>query len=102
MLSLLLLAGSLQSFATSKGHKIKKKAVEKTMTVAGFPPSEAKDAGKYVTVSFNESARFYRLSVKSDPAYMKLLKESERDHTSVVVKRADEKSDIILNVKKAK
>lgn len=95
LLSLFLLAVSLQLYAAPKKHK-KNKGVENTMTVVGF--REPAPGEEFMTVMFARSARFYRLPIKSDPKYLKLLKASEHNHTPVLIKRAEEKSDIIIGV----
>ena len=98
MLSLLFLAGTLQTHAFQKHHKTKKNFVEHTMTVAGIRPAEHSET--FITVFFLESARFYKLPKNAKPVYLELLKESERQHSPVLVKRAKEESDEILSVKK--
>lgn len=100
MLSLLLLLGTLQACATGKHKKAKGKPVEYALTVAAIRP--ANNDQTFVKVSFNESQRFYKLPNNADPAYIDLLKESEKNHTPVLVKRANEYSDVILRVRKKK
>ncbi len=68
------------------------------MTVAGIRPPIGEEP--YIAVTFNESARFYRIPKNAAPEYLDLLRESEKNHTPVLVKRANEYSDIILRVKK--
>lgn len=97
MLSLLFLLGSLHASAIGKHKKVKNKSVEYALTVAAI---RANNDQTFVRVSFNESQRFYKLPNNADPAYLDLLKESEKNHTPVLVKRADEYSDVILSVKK--
>lgn len=68
------------------------------MTVAAIRPPRGDDP--YIEVTFNESARFYRIPKNAAPSYLDLLRESEKNSTPVLVKRANEYSDIILRVKK--
>ena len=68
------------------------------MTVAIIRPAEY----KFIPVNFLESARFYKLPMDANPAFLELLKASEHNHIQVLVKRADEKSDIILSVERLK
>jgi len=98
VLSLLLIVAALHSCAAQKKHKAKHKRVEHTMTVAAIRPANHEDA--YITVTFLESARFYRLPKDANPAYLDLLKQSEKNHKPVLIKRREETSDIILSVKK--
>ncbi len=99
VLSLLFLLTALQSCAIQKKKKnTGKKPVEYAMTVAAIRPARGEDP--YIEVSFNESARFYRIPRNAAPAYLDLLRESEKNATPVLVKRANEYSDVILRVKK--
>ncbi len=68
------------------------------MTVAAIRPPQGDDA--YIEVTFNESARFYRIPKNATPEYLDLLRASEKNSTPVLVKRANEYSDIILRVRK--
>jgi hypothetical protein len=95
---LFLLFFSTYSYGIQKGGKKKKKGVEYTMTVAAIRPANNDEA--FITVTFLQSQRFYRLPKNADPVYLQLLKESEKNGVPVVVKRANEKSDIILTVNK--
>lgn len=94
----MLLVISLHSCAAQKKHKAKHKRVEYSLTVAAIRPANNDDA--YITVTFLESARFYRLPKDANPAYLELLKGSEKDHKPVLVRRREETSDIIISVKK--
>lgn len=98
LLSLLFLLASFQVFAIGKHKKAKNKNVENTMTVAAIRPATNDQA--FIKVSFNESQRFYKLPKDANPVYIELLKESEKNHTQVTIKRSSEYSDVILNVKK--
>lgn len=84
--------------AARKGHKKKAKGVEAAMTVAAIRPANTDET--FVRVTFTQSQRFYKLPNDANPKYLLLLKESEKNHTAVLVKRAKEESDIILEVKK--
>jgi hypothetical protein len=70
--------------------------VAKMMTVAMIRPTE----DKFIPINFLESARFFRLAKDANPAYLELLKESERGHFKVLVKRASEESDLIVSVER--
>jgi len=100
MLSLLFLLSALSSSAIQKKKKKNtgKEPVEYALTVAAIRPSRGE--GSYLEISFNESARFYRISKDAAPAYLDLLRESEKNGKPVLVKRANEYSDIILRVRK--
>jgi hypothetical protein len=99
MLGLLFLLSSLTSCAIQKKKKNDgTKPVEYSLTVAAIRPPVGNEP--YIEVSFNESARFYRIPKNAAPAYLELLRESEKNSTPVLVKRANEYSDIILRVKK--
>lgn len=98
MLSLLLLATTTQSCLAGKKQKTKKQNVETTMTVAAIRPANSNE--NFIRVTFLQSARFYKLSKDAKPAYLELLKDSEKEHTKVVITRANEQSDIIMEVKK--
>jgi hypothetical protein len=81
-----------------KGHKTKKKFVEAGMTVAKVRPANNEET--FITIIFQQSARFYKIPKDSNPAFLELLKDSEKNKTEVLIKRADEASDIILGVRK--
>ena len=96
LLSLFFLLVSMQSCSAHKGSRVKK-MVEKQMTVASIRSENP--TADFITVCFLESARFYKLSKKSKPVYLQLLKESEKKQTAVWVTRTDEKSDEIIKVR---
>jgi|GEM_PF-3218134 len=75
-----------------------KHPVEYALTVAAIHPASATD--QYIEVTFNESARFYRLPRNANPSWISLLEESQKNSTPVLVKRANEYSDIIIRVRK--
>lgn len=101
MLSLLFIVLFSQSCAIFKPKKKNgMESVEYALTVAGIRPAGGEDA--YIEVFFNESARFYRLPKNATPEYLTLLRMSEKEQVPVMVKRANEYSDIILRVKKKK
>jgi len=68
------------------------------MTVAAIRPANNDET--FVRVTFNESQRFFKLPNDANPKYLELLKESEKNKTPVIIKRANEGSDIILEVGK--
>ncbi|MGZ4034259.1 MAG: hypothetical protein ACXVPU_17140 [Bacteroidia bacterium] len=51
-------------------------------------------------IVFKRSERIYRLAKDSKPEYLELLKDSQTNNSPVIIKRADEKSDLILSVEK--
>lgn len=102
LLSFLLLAIAFAP-ASAMAKKKKKKntgkePVEYALTVAQVRPAQPGD--QYAEVTFLESARFYRLPRNADPAFLELLKKSQDEHIQVLVKRANEYSDIITRVRK--
>ena len=98
MLSLLFLVCTFQSCEATKGHK--KKGVSTVMTVAAIRSANPNDT--FIRVTFSQSQRFYKLPNDADPAYLSLLKVSEKNNTPVVIKRASEESDVILKVTKTR
>ena len=68
------------------------------MTVLSVAPANNDET--YISVIFQVSQRRYKLPKNANPAYLKLLRESEKSHTPVLVERAKEESDIIVSVKK--
>ena len=54
----------------------------------------------FIRITFLQSQRFYKLPNDANPTYLDLLKESEKEHTPVIIRRAKEESDVILNVRK--
>jgi len=84
--------------AVAKGKKSKTKMVTSSMTVARIRPS-GKDQ-TFISVTFDQSQRFYKLPNSANPAYLELLKASEASHTPVIIKRATQASDVILSVQK--
>lgn len=89
---------ALTVYAVKKHKQQHKKGVEYSMTVAAIRPVNNDET--YITIIFNESARFYKLPKNANPAYLDLLKESEKNKTRVLVGRVREESDVILSVKK--
>jgi hypothetical protein len=99
LVSLFFLTTVTQSCALQKNKKkMGGDQVEYALTVAAIRPAAGEDA--YIEVIFNESARFYRLPRNAAPEYLELLRESEKKSMPVLVKRANEYSDIILRVKR--
>lgn len=96
MLGLLFLIFAFQYSGATQRHK--KKGVENTMTVAAIRTSNSNEA--FVRVTFLQSQRFYKLPNDANPTFLKLLKESEKGHTPVIIKRSKEESDVILSVRK--
>ena len=68
------------------------------MTVAAIRVANPKDT--FAKVTFFQSQRFFKLPNDASPNYLKLLKESEKNNTPVIVKRVSEESDVILSVEK--
>lgn len=99
ILSLLFLACFSPARGMAKKNKTTK-TVEYKLTVARIAPSLSND--KYMEVSFLESARFYLVSKKARPTYIDLLRASEKSNKPVMVKRANERSDTIISVRKCK
>ena len=97
LLGLLFLFVVASSYSPPR-HKTKKKGVEDTMTVAAIRPPN--NGETFVKVTFLRSQMFYKLPNDADPAYLMLLKASEKDHSPVIVKRAKVESDVILSVRK--
>jgi hypothetical protein len=103
MLGLFFLAIAFTSCALVQKKKVDnngKVPVEYALTVAAINPPAGNDA--YIEVNFDESARFYRIPKNAAPEYLELLRMSEKTNTPVLVKRANEYSDIILRVRKKK
>jgi len=98
MLGLLFMVAALPAVAQKKKKGAVKKTVEYALTVAAIRPATGDDP--YIEVTFNESARFYRISKNAAPAYIDLLRESEKTGKPVLVKRANEDSDVILRVRR--
>jgi hypothetical protein len=98
LLGLLFIVYSLQPAVAHGHHKIKQKGVVHAMIVlsVNLPNNDE----TFIGVIFRVSQRRYKLPKDANPAYLKLLKESEKDHTSVLVERAREQSDVIVSVKK--
>lgn len=89
----------VSSCASAKKKKnTGKRPVEYALTVAAI--REAQPNEQYVEISFNESARFYKLPKNADPKYKELLVQSQKTNTPVWVKRANEYSDIIIKVRR--
>ena len=68
------------------------------MTVAAIRQQNNNEP--FIRVTFLQSQRFYKLSSHADPAFLKLLKKSEKEHMPITVVRSKEESDVILSVKK--
>ncbi len=103
MLGLFFLAIAFPSCALVQKNKVDnngKVPVEYALTVAAINPPAGDDA--YIEVNFNESARFYKIPKNAAPEYLELLRMSEKTNTPVLVKRANEYSDIILRVRRKK
>lgn len=103
MLGLFFLAIAFPSCALVQKKKVDnngKVPVEYALTVAAINPPAGNDA--YIEVNFNESARFYKIPKNAAPEYLELLRMSEKTNTPVLVKRANEYSDIILRVRRKK
>lgn len=98
MLILFFLVCALQSCEAMKGNKKQTKNVAQIMTVAAIRAANPNDT--FIRVTFSQSQRFYKLPNDADPAYLKLLKESVKNNTPVIITRAGEKSDVILSVEK--
>ncbi len=100
MLSLLFMVSAFPLTAAPRKHKNKVKGVVRPMTVIAVEPPNNNET--YISVIFQISQRRYKLPKDANPAYIKLLKESARNHTPVLIERAKEESDIIMSVKKGK
>jgi hypothetical protein len=87
----------LSSVQSCAARKQKGKSVEYKLTVGGVSPS--REDQKYMEVVFLESARYYRISKKSKKS-LALLSEAQKSQKPVMVKRANEYSDIIIGVRK--
>ena len=98
MLGLLFMAATVPAAAQKKKKKSVKNSVEYALTVAAIRPAAGDDP--YIEVTFNESARFYKISKNAAPGYIDVLRESEKTGKPVLVKRANEDSDIILRVRR--
>jgi len=98
VVSLLFMVYALQAIAAPQHHKAKKKGVVHSMTVLLVNLENNNEP--YIGVIFQVSQRRYKLPKDANPAYLQLLKESQHDHTPVLVERAKEESDIIVSVKK--
>ncbi len=98
ILGLLFIVATVPAAAQKKKKGTVKKTVEYSLTVAAIRPATGNDP--YIEVTFNESARFYRISKNAAPTYIDLLRESEKTGKPVLVKRANEDSDEILRVRR--
>ena len=76
------------------------KYVENKMTVLAIRPAGNDET--YINVVFRISQRIYKLPKDADPKFLDLLKVSAKNHTPVIIQRANEASDIILRVQPAK
>ena len=97
-LSLFFIAWCIPAAAIQKKHVAAKKGVVNTMIVISIAPPE--NERPYFTVIFRVSQRAYKLPNDANPRYLKLLKESEKNHTPLLVRRAREESDVIVSVEK--
>lgn len=94
------MAGVLQSCCVKKGNSSTNSGgIKNTMTVMKILP-ETNDA-TFIKIVFKRSERMYKLAKNAKPEYLQLLKESEKNNTPVVIKRADEESEEILSVEKS-
>ena len=98
LLGLLFCVFIFQYAGATQRHKGKRKRVENTMTVAAIRTPGNNET--FIRITFLQSQRFFKLPNDANPAYLNLLKESEKDNTPVIVKRAKEESDVILSVRK--
>jgi hypothetical protein len=98
LLSLLFIAFSFHSIAATKHHKVTKQGVIHSMTVIDVGPLA--DDAHNLGVIFRISQMKYKLPKDANPEYLRLLKESEKNHTPVLVERATEQSNVIISVKK--
>lgn len=98
MLGLFLTLNPAAAPAVQKKHPGDKRGVVNTMTVLRVGPPE-KDV-TYISILFRVSQRVYKLPKDANPAYLRLLRESERNHTPVLVRRTSEESDVIFSVGK--
>jgi hypothetical protein len=94
---LFVLSVAATSRANQKKHA-KKKGVVHAMTVLEVQQPQKDET--YIGVSFRVSQRIYKLPKDANPKYLELLKQSERQHTPVMVWRAKEESDVIVSVEK--
>jgi hypothetical protein len=92
------MAWCIPAAAIQKKHLAANKGVVNNMIVISIAPPE-KDM-PYFSVIFRISQRSYKLPNDANPRYLKLLKESEKKHTPVLVRRAREESDVIVSVEK--
>lgn len=98
LLSLLFMTPALSATAKQAHRKAKKKGVVHAMTVLMISPPSNEETS--IGVIFQVSQRRYKLPKDANPAYLKLLKESQANHTPVLVERASEASDVIVSVHK--
>ena len=98
LLGLLFMACALHTQAATKKHKAKKTGVVHSMTVIMVAPPNNDEP--FIGVIFRVSQRQYKLPKNANPEYLMLLRESEKNHTPVLVERAKEESDVIVSVKR--
>jgi len=106
LLGLFFCTSSLCQFVTAQNTKAKDVAVTNSMIVLKILPERKGDT--CVKVIFQTSQRIYRVTVKSKTKKgnelasknILWLIESKDKHIPVLVKRANEKSDLILSVEK--
>ena len=88
---------SLHSKKNAKKNAKKKGVVHSMIVIIVNPPNNDET---FIGVIFRVSQRKYKLPKDANPEYLKLLKDSEKNHTPVLVERATEESDVIVSVKK--
>jgi len=98
MLGLFFMLTATPAIALPQKHN-KHKGVVHSMTVLAVRP--ANNDEPYFNVLFRISQRIYKLPKDANPAYLALLKESATKHTPVLVRRANEGSDVIMGVERA-
>ena len=91
---------AIASLAIQKRVSADKKGVVYSMTVLEVGPPDKNVT--YINVIFRVSQRVYKLPTDANPEYLRLLKESEKYHTAVLVRRVKEESDVIVSVERPK
>ncbi len=54
----------------------------------------------FITVGFLRSQRFYKIAKDANPAFLEILRDSEKNQSSVSITLANQDSDIIIGVRK--